>query len=561
MRRPARAGHTPWSEDRLPLVSRLARDWPAGSCAEPRARRRGRHHARREQTGRDLRRVLSVFLLLLVWGGPILAACQPSRQVTLVADGRTWEVSTTAGTVAEVLREAGVTLGPLDRTEPDRWTGVHAGMTIAVIRVRQENVSVTMPVAYEQQVIRDEGTPRGETRLLQVGANGEEELIFQVTYENDQEVKRELIDRRMIKEAQREVIVVGTRGLLVSITFTGTIAYLSGDNAWVMRQRSGTKRPLTFASDLDHRVFDLSPDGGWLLFTRRPRDPDDQNTLNELWAVGTQQVGEEPVFLNIRDVIYATWGPDSQTFVYSTAERTPRPPGWKARNDLWLGTRDVVTTTQILSPSGRHPYAWWGYTFAWSPDGTRFACATPDGIHVIDRATGRWRTLLTYPVYHTYADWVWTSSLSWSPDGRRLAAVAHGAPERGEAPEDSPIFNVWSLDTRGEDHQMIAYNVGMWSMPRWSPRGDLLLYGLARDPTRSHVGPYDLYVARPDGSQARRLFPAPGQIGLPIPEAAWSPTGEAVVTAYLQDLYWVPLEGQPQQLTDSGLSRWPLWSP
>jgi len=498
---------------------------------------------------------------LLVLGGLLLPACQPSRRVLVVADGRSWEVATTAGTVAEVLRQNDVTLGPLDRTEPERWAAVSAGMTITVIRVRQEYHQVAVPVAYEQQVIRDEGTPRGETRLLQVGINGEEELIFQVTYENDREIKRELFNRRMIKEPQREVIVVGTRGLLTSVTFTGTVAYLAGDNAWVMRHRSGTKRPLTFANDLDHRVFDLSPDGGWLLFTRRPRNPDEQTALNELWMVGTRQVGEEPVFLNIRDVIWAGWGPDSQTFAYSTAERTPRSPGWKAHNDLWLGVRDVVTTTQLLRPSGRHPYAWWGYTFAWSPDGTRFACATPDGIHVIDRASGHWRTLLTYPVYHTYADWVWTSSLSWSPDGRRLVVVAHGAAEKGETPEDSPVFNIWSLDTRGDDHQMIAYNVGMWAMPRWSPDGTAVLYGLARDPTRSHVGPYDLYVARPDGSQARRLFPSPGQIGLMVPEAAWSPTGEAVVVAYLQDLYWVPLAGPSYQLTDSGLSRWPLWSP
>lgn len=510
-----------------------------------------------------MRRLLCAPLILLTLCVYMLlaAGCQPSRSITLVADDRTWEVSTSAGTVAEVLREAGVTLNSLDRTEPDRWTAVSAGMTITVIRVRQQDVNVTMPVPYQQQVIRDEGTPRGETRLLQVGANGQEELVFRVTYENDVETKRELVDRRMIREPQREVIVVGTRGLLASTAFTGTIAYFAGDNAWVMRQRSGTKRPLTFASDLDHRVFDLSPDGGWLLFTRRPRNPDDDTTLNELWVVGTRQVGEEPVFLDIRDVICATWAPDSQTFAYSTAEQTPRPPGWKAHNDLWLAARDVVTVTQVLSASGRHPYAWWGHTFAWSPDGTRFACATPNGVHLVDRTSGQQRTLLTYPVYHTYADWVWTTSPSWSPDGRRLVCVAHGAPEGSEAPEDSQVFNIWSLDTRGQDHQMIAYNVGMWSMPRWSPRGDLILYGLARDPTRSHVGPYDLYVARPDGGEARRLFPTPGQIGLTIPEAAWSPTGDAVVVAYLQDLYRVPLEGPAQQLTDSGLSSWPLWRP
>jgi Tol biopolymer transport system component len=498
-------------------------------------------------------------LILIILLGVLPTGCGPSRRITITADGRTWEVSTSAGTVGEVLREAGVTMGALDRTEPDRWTAVNAGMTITVIRVRQEDVRMTMPVPYEQQVIRDEGTPRGEMRLLQVGANGDEELTFRVTYEDGKETKRELVERRVVKEPQREVLVVGTRGLLASVPFTGTIAYFAGDNVWVMRQRSGTKRPLTFASDLDHRVFDLSPDGGWLLFTRRPRDPDDQTTLNELWAVGTRQIGEEPVFLGIRDVSFAEWGPDSQSFAYSTAERTPRPPGWKAHNDLWIAARDVVTKTQVLPASGRHLYAWWGYTYAWSPDGTQFACATPDGVLLVDRATSKQRTLITYPVYHTYADWIWTSSLSWSPDGRRLACVAHGPPESGEAPEDSPVFNIWSLDTRGEDHQMIAYNAGMWAMPRWSPRGDLILYGLARDPTRSALGPYDLYVARPDGREARRLFPTPGQIGLTIPEAAWDPAGDAVVVAHLQDLYLVPLDGPVQQLTDSGLTGWPLW--
>ncbi|MBU0490695.1 MAG: G5 domain-containing protein [Chloroflexi bacterium] len=502
-----------------------------------------------------------LILFLLVWTGLALAGCQPSHRVVIVADDRQWEVSTTAGTVAEVLREAGVTLDTLDRIEPDRWTTVRAGMTITVIRVHQKEVSVLMPVPYQQQVIRDEGTPRGETRLLQVGANGEEELIFRVTYENEQETTRDLITRRVTQEPQREVIVVGTRGLLASAAFTGTVAYLAGDNAWVMRHRSGTKRPLTFASDLDHRVFDLSPDGSWLLFTRRPRDPDDETALNELWLVGTRQVGDEPVFSGIRNVLWAQWGPDSQTFAYSTAEPRTRSPGWKANNDLVVAVRDVVTKTQVLPPSARYLYAWWGYTFAWSPDGTQFACATPDGVHLIDRASGQWRTLLTYPVYHSYADWIWTSSLDWSPDGRRLLCVAHGDPQGGEIPEDSTVFDIWSLDTQGRAHDMIAHNVGMWSMPCWSPQGDLILYGLARDPTRSHVGPYDLYLARPDGSEARRLFPTPGQIGLALPEALWAPAGDAVVAAYLQDLYRVPLAGTPQPLTDSGSCSWPQWSP
>ena len=51
---------------------------------------------------------------------------------------------------------------------------------------------------------------------------------------------------------------------------TGTLAYLSNQDAWVIRGSSFQVRRLTNLGDLDGRVFALSPDGAYLLFTRLP---------------------------------------------------------------------------------------------------------------------------------------------------------------------------------------------------------------------------------------------------------------------------------------------------
>ncbi len=94
--------------------------------------------------------VLSGVAIALVGAGLFLAT---RRTVAVVADGRSLSVLTHAGSVALVLRDAGVVLGPDDRVQPDLSSPVTAGMSVRVDRgkwVRLETKSRSTKVLVHQ---------------------------------------------------------------------------------------------------------------------------------------------------------------------------------------------------------------------------------------------------------------------------------------------------------------------------------------------------------------------------------------------------------------------------
>ncbi len=521
----------------------------------------------------DLRFV--TLALILAAGLLLLPACGPRQPmpVTIVVDGEQRVVQTTGATVRDVLAESGITLGELDRVEPDLWVETTPGMSITVVRVEEKLETVREVVPFEHRTVKSEALAEGETRLIQPGANGEVEITYRVILEDGVEVARHELRRTTISEAVDEIIVVGTHSALVSVPISGTIAYISAGNAWLMREASGGRRPLTSEGDLDSRVFALSPDGRQLLFTRSG-GTDSTAPLNTLWIITTTILGEKAQPLGLEGLIYGEWAGDGRRFAYSTAERTEGSPGWKANNDLWIASftetgASPITVTQILSPSAESVYSWWGTNYAWSPDGRYFAYGQADEVGLIDATSGERIPLIQFPVYHTYGEWVWTPGLSWSPDSRFIACIVHGPSETGEeSPEDSPIFDVWVVSVDGQVKAKLVSKAGMWAAPHWSPvhsvagrQESAIAYGRAQEPYNSQLGLYDLYVVDRDGSNERKLFPSGDELGLEAPQMAWSPGGDQLVIAHRGNLYRLDVaDGQLRQLTADGESGHPRWS-
>lgn len=534
---------------------------------------------------------LGILALVLAAGLLTLLACGPKEpmQVTIVVDGGQRVVQTTGATVRDVLAENGITLGELDRVEPDLWVETTPNMTVTVVRVEEKLEAVREVVPFQHKTIKSEAMAEGETRLIQRGANGEVEITYRVILEDGVEVTRNELRRATINPAVDEIVVVGTQSGLVSVPISGTIAYISAGNAWLMREASGGRRPLTSEGDLDTRVFALSPDGRKLLFTRSG-GTDLTAPLNTLWVISTTVLGEKAQSLGLEGLNYGEWSSDGSRFAYSTAERTAGSPGWKANNDLWIASftetgTNPVSVTQVLSPSAESVYSWWGTNYAWSPDGRYFAYAQADQVGLIDAFSGERTPLIQFPVYHTYGEWVWTPGLSWSPDSRFIACVVHGPSETGEeSPEDSPIFDVWVLSTDDQVKVKLVSQAGMWAAPHWSPvrqspdgstslpqqpvegsgsgrQESFIAYGRAEEPYSSQLGLYDLYVMDRDGSNELKLFPSGDEVGLEAPQMAWSPSGDQLVIAYRGNLYRLDIaDGQLRQLTADGESGHPRWS-
>jgi hypothetical protein len=517
----------------------------------------------------NFRKKATIDFLFILFVFFLLSGCTPRKELSVEADGERRTLRTRAATVRDVLTEAHVVLDDLDRVEPDLWVETSQGMTITVIRVEEHIEVEREKVPFHHKTLKNEALPEGKTHLIQPGENGEAEVTYKITLENGQEVKRAEIQRRTVKEPVDEIIVVGAKGTVASVPISGTIAYISGGNAWLIRGASGGRRPLTSEGDLDQRVFALSPDGRQLIFSRglaaEPPTP-----LNTLWIITTTVLGEEAQPLGIEEVIYGQWSSDGERFAYSTAQRTGGAPGWKARNDLWIASFNPgLSVTQVLSPSAADLYSWWGRTYAWSPDDQRFAYASADEIGLIKLTDGKRTPLVKLPAYSTGQEWVWTPTISWSPDGRFIATVGHVSDEAGNSkPEDSPLFELWIIDVEDRTVIPLISETGMWAAPSWSPvratsdekSASRIVYGVAQSPRDSEICLYDLYLMDRDGSNRALLFPLNEEKGLSIPQVAWSPNGDQLIIVYEDNLYLLdPESGQLQQLTGDGFSSQPRW--
>ncbi len=529
----------------------------------------------------------SLLLRLSVLILAFLAACVPAAErnemrILLVADGRQrayiYDQQISVGTFLE---QAGVTLGELDRIVPPSNTQLRDGMTVTVVRVSEQTVCQQTPIPYQKRTIPNEGLAPGEERLAQPGVNGIEEVCHRITYEDGQETQRVEIQRVVVEVSQDEIVFVGLdTSQLETVPVEGTLMYVSNGNVWMIRGSSATKRPVTSSGQVDGRVFSLSPDGSQLLFTQRYDGATDADLyFNTLWVIlDTRAAEPQPQEISLlRNILYAEWIPGQPyTFSYSTAEARSAAPGWQAFNDLWSMRLDdegavPIKVENLVESSAGGVYGWWGTTYRWAPDGSALAWTRADGVGLVDLETGTFTTLLDFPVYTTFQDWVWQPAISWSPDGLMLATTVHGPPFGAEQPENSPIFNVavTTVSPTGGFRADIVERAGIWASPKFSPflesQGEFpqayLAYLQARNPLNSVNDQYDLVVADRDGSNARVIFPASGQPGLAAQEVVWSPSGRQIALIYQGNLWIVDVKsGRAQQITIDGGASSPQWA-
>jgi len=113
---------------------------------------------------------------------------------------------------------------------------------------------------------------------------------------------------------------------------------------------------------------------------------------------------------------------------------------------------------------------------------------------------------------------VFVSDPQVSPDGSRVAYVHTRVDMRG----DDYIKHIWMYDVEGGRHTQFTYGPGKDSNPRWSPKGDRLLFlSSGRRPDAKN----QLYVIPADGGEARLV--AEVETGVQGPR--WSPDGRRIL--------------------------------
>lgn len=515
-----------------------------------------------------------------------LAACnasppppQAALKITVLADGEQQTIQVASGSsVQQVLEAAGISLGDLDRVEPAAFTVLREDGQVRVVRVRETFDIVQQVIPFERQTVRSEALPEGETRLLQAGENGMQEVTIRHLYEDGQEVASREIAVNVMSTPVPEIIMIGSQTIAERRQIPGTLLYLDGGNVWRMQGDTTNRSPLLTLGDLDGRIFSLSPDGKWLLFTRTASD---EQNINTLWAA--QLTSQPPLLIDLQvsNVIhFADWVPDSTLRVaYSTVEPRSAAPGWQANNDLLM--RSFSTSgwlsrpTTILDVNAGGIYGWWGTTFQWSPDGTQLAFSRPDGIGLVDFEQAAVHRLLEMPPLQTFGDWAWVPGLDWSPKGDILYTADHRAPTGDAASaETSPIFGVTALPLTSGVPIPVLNQTGMFAQPVASPLqpsasdpdGFQVAYLQAFSPQQSDSSRYRLFVMDRDGSNQQALFPPLGEPGLDPQRVVWSPaplpeSGAFALAVLYQGNVWLVdgRDGKALQITGDGLVTRVIW--
>lgn len=145
------------------------------------------------------------------------------KTVTLLADGKTSQLETTASSVEELLAEAGVSLGSSDRLSVPARAAIADGMTLKVTRVAagtQDTVIETVP--FETRTVDDAELFEGEKKVTSPGTAGERTRVFSTVVVDGREVSRLLASESITREPVAETVAVGTKKRPAAAAPSGT---------------------------------------------------------------------------------------------------------------------------------------------------------------------------------------------------------------------------------------------------------------------------------------------------------------------------------------------------
>jgi resuscitation-promoting factor RpfB len=513
---------------------------------------------------------LATVILLGLLSGCVSPQAPGEENITVWIEVKDTQVEVTlplGATVQNALDEIALQVGILDKVRPPTFTTLSDGDRIQVVEVREVFEIEEVVIPFQSQTVRNESLPEGQRRLIQAGENGIQQITYRQIFEDEVPGPRTIFRSTVFKEAKPEILMVGVQAPFAPISLPGTLAYLTAGNAWVMENTTGERRAVVNTGDLDGRVFRLSPDGDWLLYTRRAGD-DEPDAINSLWALALREESAAPIDLNVNNIVhFADWAPGKNlTVAYSTVEPRSTAPGWQANNDLHTVTINRSGTVQkpqeLIEANFGGIYGWWGTHFAWSPDGEQIAYARPDSIGWVDLEEQEFVQLKEIIPLQTRSDWAWVPGIEWSLDSSLIYMVAH-VPLSGLASDEaSPLFDVCAVILESKRSVCLVAKTGMFAYPTPSPallNGDFVVaYLQAVFPEKSESSRYRLMLMDQDGSDRRLMFPPEGSPGFEPQKIVWGPVPAGSRQLWLSIIYqgnlWLinPHTGLAQQITGDG---------
>lgn len=118
---------------------------------------------------------------------------------------------TTGGTVEEILSDNEITYTDLDKIEPTLKSKITEETSITIIQVEKELEEVEETIAFKTVEQKDANLNKGSKKTLTDGVNGKALKVYEVIFENGEEVAREVVSEDIITKSVDQVIAVGTK--------------------------------------------------------------------------------------------------------------------------------------------------------------------------------------------------------------------------------------------------------------------------------------------------------------------------------------------------------------
>ena len=158
---------------------------------------------------------------------------QKAFQLTLVDGLEERQVWSTSTTVANFLKEQGITLGELDRVEKSLEDVITPGDKVAVVRVEKVTDVVEESIDFAIEKKNDSSVLKGKEKVVTQGKKGTVERTYEVVKENGKIVMKTLQSEKVTSKPTTQVVAVGTKVATVTASRNNTSAGGKGKEFYV----------------------------------------------------------------------------------------------------------------------------------------------------------------------------------------------------------------------------------------------------------------------------------------------------------------------------------------
>lgn len=155
-------------------------------------------------------------------GAGVRLTIDRAAPLTLVLYGNKTTVYTHTKTVAELLKEKEITLGPNDTVSVPLHTPITKGMTVEIWRNGVQTVTVEEEIDFPVEQREDPDQEVGYRKIEEPGEKGTKKVTYEIDMKNGKEVGRKEIQSVVLKEPKKQVEIIGTKPKHMPYTGSGT---------------------------------------------------------------------------------------------------------------------------------------------------------------------------------------------------------------------------------------------------------------------------------------------------------------------------------------------------